>query len=65
MLSLIIVISFAALVTGIIIGDIWLALDAYPGNTLSELIRSSAEDRPILYVLWGVLFGVLLGHWFW
>lgn len=65
MLSLIVIISFAALVTGIIVGDIWLAVNEYPGDTLSELIRGSASERPILYVLWGVLFGVLLGHWFW
>lgn len=50
----------------VIIGvDIVLAVNKKSGDTISEVIRNSARKWPIFYVLWGLFWGVLLGHWFW
>jgi hypothetical protein len=40
--------------------DIWLAVDAVPGNTWSELFRAGALATPV--VPWAC--AVLMGHWF-
>jgi hypothetical protein len=48
------------LLIGLIAWDVYLAADAVPGNTWSEVMRSAGSRYPLLP--W--LLGVLLGHLF-
>jgi len=47
--------------TGIILAwDAVLYLDKVPGNTISQVIIARTKERPWIPLLWGIL----MGHWF-
>jgi hypothetical protein len=49
------------LATLLILGfDLYLYLDKYPGNTISQIIIKRTKARPIV----PFLCGLLMGHWF-
>lgn len=48
----------------IIAWDVWLYLDGVPGNSISQVIISGAEDYPIVAWAVGFLMGFLTAHWF-
>ena len=48
-------------VIGLVGWDIYVAATPVGGDTISEIIRQSAKNHPMIpFVL-----GVLIGHWFW
>lgn len=59
------VVVMAVVVTLVIGTDLVLAMSALPDDTFSEVFALSARSWPILYVFFGLFWGVLLGHWFW
>jgi ABC-type uncharacterized transport system permease subunit len=59
------VVTLALVVTAILGVDLVLALNDKPDDTYSEVFALAAREWPILYVFFGLFWGVLLGHWFW
>jgi len=45
--------------------DVALATDKSEGNTYSEILRDTGARHPWFRVVFLVMVGVLLGHWFW
>jgi uncharacterized membrane protein len=45
----------------ILLWDLWLYRDQYPGNTISEIVIRRTKEQPVI----PLLCGLLMGHWFW
>jgi hypothetical protein len=44
----------------ILVWDLYLYIDKYPDNTISQIIIKRTKSRPII----PFLCGLLMGHWF-
>lgn len=44
----------------VILWDVYLYLDKHPDNTISQVMIEQTKKRPWISLLWGIL----MGHWF-
>lgn len=65
MSPLIVILTFSVIIAAVIAWDIWLALDKTPRNTISQAVHDLDRRYPVVRMLVGFVFGLLLGHFFW